>query len=121
MAIRVENSAELDFGIMVSAVTASHIRCRRTADTADVILIDASDVAAGAGERLVIEVGDLDFVFPEGTTGVSRHLNRTMVDNLFANVAWQVDLLTDASTVVAVRGYQQQSHSAWRITEEADS
>ena len=120
MAIRVENSAELDFGIMVSSVTASHIRCRRTADSDDVVLIDADDVAASAGERLVIEVGDIDLVFPEGTTGISRHLNRTMVDNLFSNVAWQVDLLTDANTVVATRGYQQQSHSAWRITEEAD-
>ena len=44
-----------------------------------------------------------------------------MVDNLFNNVAWQIDLLTDANTVISVRGYSQQSHSAWRITEEADS
>ena len=119
MAVRVENSADLDFGIMVSAVTATHIRCRRTADADDVILIDASDVAAAAGERLKINARELDFVFPDGA--ISRHLNRTMVDNLFANVAWQIDLLTDAATVIAVRGYSQQSHSAWRITEEADS
>ena len=118
MAIRVENSTDLDFGIMVSGVTASHIRCRRTADTADAILIDADDVAAAAGERLKINARELDFVFPEGTTGISRHLNRTMVDNLFNNVAWQIDLMTDASTPISVSGYSQQSHSAWRITEE---
>ena len=121
MAIRVENSTDLDFGIMVSAVTATHIRCRRTADNDDAILIDADDVAASAGERLKINARELDFLFPEGNTGISRHLNRTMVDNLFANVAWQVDLMTDANTPIAVGGYSQQSHSAWRITEEADS
>ena len=121
MAIRVENSTDLDFGIMVSGVTATHIRCRRTADTADVILIDASDVAASAGERLKINARELDFVFPDGSTGISRHLNRSMVDEFFANEAWQIDLMTDATTPIAVSGYSQQSHSAWRITEEADS
>lgn len=121
MAIRVENSAELDFGIMVSAVTATHIRCRRTADADDVVLIDANDVAAAAGERLKVNAREIDVVFPDGNTGVSRHLNRTMVDNLFNNVAWQIDLMTDASTPISVGGYSQQSHSAWRITEEADS
>ena len=121
MAIRVENSADLDFGIMVVGVTATHIRCRRTADNADVILIDAQDVAAAAGERLKINARELDFVFPEGNTGISRHLNRSMVDALFDDEPWQIDLLTDANTVIAVNGYAQVSHRAWRITEEADS
>ena len=121
MAVRVETSADLDFGIMITGVTATHIRCRRTADTDDVVLIDAQDVTAAAGERLKINAGELDFVFPDGTTGISRHLNRTMVDNLFNNVAWQIDLMTNATTPIAVRGYSQQSHSAWTITEEADS
>ena len=121
MAIRVQTSADLDFGIVVTGVTATHIRCRRTADTNDVILINADDVAAAAGERLKINSGELDFVFPDGTTGISRHLNRSMVDEFFNNVAWQIDLMTDATTVVAATGYSQQSHSAWAISEENDT
>ena len=120
MAIRVENSAIISFGTVLAAVTASHIRLTRTADPDDLVLIDADDVSAVAGDPLQINVGDIDIVFPDGTTGVSRHLNRSMVDEFFANEAWKVDLMTDASTVVATRGYSQQSHSAWRISEEAD-
>ena len=119
MAIRVENSTELDFGIVLSAVTVTHIRCRRTDDNDDQIVIDATDRPATAGRRLKINARELDFVFPDGD--VSRHLNRSMVDALFANKAWQIDLMTDASTPVSAGGYSQQSHSAWRITEEADS
>lgn len=120
MAVRVQTSADLDFGIMVTGVTATHIRCQRTDDTNDVVLIDADDVTAAAGERLKINSGELDILFPDGTTGVSRHLNRSMVDNLFNNVEWQIDLMTNATTPIAVRGYSQQTHTAWAISEEND-
>ena len=119
MAIRVENSTELDFGIVTQAVTVTHIRCRRTADTGDEITIDSQDRVAAIGRRLKINARELDFVFADG--GISRHLNRSMVDALFANKEWQIDLMTDASTVVSAGGYSQQTHTAWRITEEADS
>ena len=120
MAVRVENSTELDFGIVLAAVTVTHIRCQRTADTDDKITIDADDRVTQAGRRLKINARELDFLWPDGSTGISRHLNRTMVDEVFANEPWQVDLMTDASTPVSVSGYSQQSHSAWRITEEND-
>ena len=118
MAVRVENSADLDFGIMVTGVTATHIRLVRHAEGGDVILIDANDVAAAAGERLKINARELDILFPDG--GISRHLNKTMVDHVFDAERWNIDLMTDASTPVAVTGYSQQQHSAWRITEEGD-
>lgn len=118
MAVRVRNSARLDFGIMVAGVTATHIRGQRNGDTDDQFLIDANDVAAAAGERLVIEINGIDLLFPDG--GISRHLNRSMVDDYFDAEQWDIDLLTDASTVVATGGYSQQSHSAWTISEQND-
>ena len=118
MAVRVRNSAVLDFGIVTADVTATHIRGQRTDDTDDGFLIDAVDVAAEAGNRLTVPIGGVNVLFPDG--GISRHLNRSMVDAFFANEAYQIDLLTDASTVVSVGGYSQQSHSAWNITEQAD-
>ena len=118
MAVRVRNSARLDFGIMVANITATHIRGQRTSDTDDVFLIDANDVAAAAGERLVIEINGIDILFPDGA--ISRHLNRSMVDDYFANEAWQIDLLRNANTPITTGGYSQQSHSAWTISEQAD-
>ena len=121
MAIRIQNSARLDYGIIVPGVTATHIRLQRTAETDDEILIDAQDIAAAAGERLVVEIGGIDLIVPEGTTGWSRHLNRSQQDDYFANVSWNVDLLKAADTVINEQGYAgTQTHSAWTITEVAD-
>ena len=118
MAVRVRNSAVLDFGIVTAAVTATHIRGQRTTDTDDRFLIDALDVAAQAGNRLTVPIGGVDILFPDG--GISRHLNRSMVDDYFDSEEYQIDLLTDATTVVATGGYSQQTHDAWNITEQAD-
>ena len=117
MAIRVENQGALVFGTMAAEVTATHYRVQKAGAGAFVRPL-AADVTAAAGERLRVPAAMLDTIYPAGQL-TNAHM-RAMVDGYWEGETFQVDLMTDDSTVVADSGYAQQTLASWTITEEAD-
>ena len=117
MAIRIQTRDHLVFGIMAAGVTATHAKFQKAG--ADPIVKQLTDpVTAAAGERLRIPSGSLDVVYPAGETN-NTHM-RALLDPYWDGEAFQVDLMTDDSTVVADTGYSQQTYSNWAISEEND-
>ena len=118
MAIRVEPGADMTFGIMADgSVTATHGRFQKAGADPVVRPLTAA-VTAAVSERLRIPANMFDVVYPAG------ELNNDHMDAVVR--AWwdgetiQVDLMTDATTVVADSGYAQAEHSGWTFTNEAD-
>ena len=123
MAIRVDTSGDIIFGIMSAQVTVTHARFRRASDDGQpVIYTLPANVVANANEGLRIRSGMFDLVYKAGPLG-NTHM-KAVVESYWgaagSRVAFEVDLMTDDSTVVTDSGYSQQSYSAWAITEEAD-
>ena len=118
MAIRVEPGADLLFGTMADgSVTVTHGRVQKTGQDPVVRPLTAN-VTAAAGERLRVPVNMFDFVYPAGETN-NDHMD-AVVRAWWAGETIQVDLMTDAATVVADSGYAQATHSGWTFTAEAD-
>ena len=117
MAVRVQTSAALVFGIMASSRTATHARFQKSGAAPVVRQLTAS-VTAAAGERLRIPTGDLDIVYPVGQT-TNTHM-RALIDPYWDSETFQIDLMTSATAVISDTGYSQQTHSGWAISEEND-
>ena len=119
MAIRVQNGAALSFGVMEAQVRVTHTRVRR-GTTGQIVRTDAlsSAVNVAAGERLRIPSGDIDIVYPDGE--LERDHMDALVKAYWDGEDFAVDCLTAANTVVADDGYEQQVHSGWTFTKEAD-
>ncbi len=128
MAVRIENTAAINFGTFAAAATVTHIRIRRASDDGQpLVRALASSVAVANGNEFQIDAGRLDILYPSGTLGIDRtqsdaHM-QAVVESYWgagATLAMEVDAMTDANTPVAVTGYSQQSVSAWTLTTEAD-
>ena len=117
MAVRVQTQDDVAFGIMAAAVTATHVRVQKAGAAAVVKQLTAA-VTAAIGERLRIPSGDLDVVYPAGET-TNVHM-RAMTDPYWAGETFQLDLMTDDSTVISDSGYSQQTYSNWAISNEND-
>lgn len=119
MAIRVQTQADIGFGNAGAQVTMTHVRVRRVNNPQRPIVKQlVAPVVVLAGSPMQLPSGLLDIVYPAGDLG-NTHM-RGLVDPYWNNVTMQVDMLTDANTVVAVAGYSQQTYSNWAISEEAD-
>ena len=117
MAIRVQTQDDVVFGTMSASVTATHGRWQK-AGAEPVVRPLAANVTAGAGERLRIPSGMMDVVYPAGETN-NTHM-RALVDPYWDGATFQLDLMTDSTTVIADSGYAQQTYSNWAISEETD-
>ena len=117
MAIRVQTQENLIFGVVAAETTVTHGRFQK-AGAVPVVKQLAAPVTAPAGERLRIPSGSLDIVYPSGET-TNAHM-RALIDPYWGGEAFQVDLMTDDSTVVSDSGYAQQTYSNWAISTEND-
>lgn len=118
MAIRVQNSDIIVFGIMADAsVTATHGRIQKAGQDPVVRPLSAN-VTAAVGERLRVVANEIDFVYPSNQVG-DDHMD-AVIRSYWEGEEFQIDLMTDSSTVVADSGYSQQSSRNWGITTEAD-
>ena len=64
-------------------------------------------------------IGEIDLVFPANQL-VNAGLNALIALALNGTNALNIDLLTNATTVVTTSGYNQQSATNWTRSEEAD-
>ena len=117
MAIRVQTQDALVFGFMDAGVVATHARFQK-ADAVPVVKQLAAPVNVAADERLRIPVGMLDVVYLAGEL-TNAHV-MVIVQPYWDGETFQVDLMTDANTVIADAGYSQQVYSNWNITAEPD-
>ena len=119
MAIRVQTQADIVFGNAGAQVTMTHVRIRRNTNPQRPIVKQlVAPVVVLAGSPMTLPSGLLDIVYPAGDLG-NTHM-RGLVDPYWNNQTMQVDMMTDANTVVAVGGYAQKTYSNWAISEEAD-
>ena len=117
MAVRVENGEALAFGTFAAEAEVTHFRVTRGAHR----LVDgrplASAVTVGANEGCQFAEGEIDLLFPANEledAGLKQ-----MIDAEFAH-SITVDLMTDATTLVAVSGYAAASSSDWDTSVESD-
>lgn len=119
MAVRIQTQADINFGNMGAQVTATHIRFQKPgANPRPVVRQLAAPVTVAAGAPLILPSGLLDIVYVAGDLN-NTHL-RGLIDPYWANQSFELDMLTDANTVVADAGYNQRTYQNWSITEEAD-
>ncbi len=123
MAIRVENGAGLNFGTFGAAATVSHIRIRRGSDDGQpVVKALGTPVTVAVNEQFAINPGNLDIVYPAGDLTNAHML--ALVEGYWgttgSRTSMEIDAMTDASTVVSVSGYAQQSTNDWDVTQEND-
>ena len=120
MAIKVENSNALVFGVLESETVVTHGRFKKTGanDNTRITRPLAAAVTVGAGERLRIPANSLDVVYKTGQL-VDPHMD-AMVKAYWDGETFEVDLMTDATTVITTTGYSKQSSDAWTFTTESD-
>ena len=117
MAVRVQNGADINFGTFATAVTVSHIRIQKSGAAPSVKALQA-DVAVGANENFRIPEGDLDVLYPSGDLS-DAHMD-ALVKSYWNGETFQIDAMTDDSTVVTASGYSQQTTSDWDFSTEND-
>ena len=117
MAVRIQTQDIILFGTMAAAVTANHVKYQK-AGNAPVVKELTAPITVAAGEGLRFPSGDLDIVYPAGETN-NTHM-RAVLDPYWDGETFQIDLMTDDSTVIADSGYAQQTYSNWAISEEND-
>ena len=117
MAIRVQLGQDLSFGTMSAEVVATHGRFQK-AGAVPVVKQLAAAVTVAAGRPARVPAGMLDVVYPAGEL-TNAHV-RAVVEPYWDGETFQIDLMTDANTVVNDSGYGQQTNNDWDISEEAD-
>ena len=117
MAVRVQTQADIAFGVMDAQVVVSHVRFQK-AGAIPVVKALASSLTVAIGERLRVPSGMWDMVYPSGDF-TDAHM-RAMIDVYWDGETFQLDAMTDDSTVVSDNGYSQQTYSDWAISNEND-
>ena len=117
MAIRVQTQDAVVFGTMAADVTVTHGRFQK-AGAAPVVRPLAATLSVTAGQRLRVPAGMLDVVYPAGEL-TNAHM-MAVVNPYWDGQVFQLDLMTDATTVVSDSGYGQQTYQNWAISQEAD-
>lgn len=118
MAIRVQTQDHIIFGVMAADVAVTHGRFQK-AGVAPVVRPLVAVINVPAGNRLRVPSGDLDIVYLAGETN-NVHM-RIVVEAYWDGEDFQIDLMTDANTVVVDAGYLQQIYSNWAFSEEPDA
>ena len=120
MAVRVQNSTDLIFGVLAAETTITAIRFQK-AGAAPTTKRLAAAVTVPLNQQLRIATGDFDVVYPSGDLS-DVHM-KAVVDAYWDEETFQIDAMTGADgaeAVVTTSGYAQQTHSAWDIATEAD-
>ena len=110
MAIRVEPSSDLIFGVMAGAVGVTHTRVQK-AGAAPIVRPLGSTLNVPAGGQLQIPSTMFDIIYPKGQ--LSRAHMKALVEAYWDGETFQIDCMTAADTVVADANYSQQTHNAW--------
>ena len=118
MAVRIQNTAEINFGNAGAAVTITHWRIRK--GTVNLVLRGvATSRTLAVGQPMKVEAGEIDVVFPKGQcedAGIQDAWN-----NWFTGGGGVlIDLMTSDANVVAVSGYSQQTVAAFTLSIEND-
>ena len=124
MAVRAENGADLIFGIMAGALTATHWRAQKNGVNLLNPAIKAltSSLAVPAGDRLRIPEGMLDLIYRRGEMS-DAHIQACVEPELTTGDEIDVDMFTSSAVgdIIDDSGYSQQSTSDWDFSTEADS
>ena len=122
MAVRVQNGADINFGTFGAAATVTHVRVRRASDDGQPVVAQLSaSVAVASDEQFQIDEGNLDFLYPSGDMG-DTHM-QAVVEAYWGSggsLSMEIDAMTDATTVVSVSGYSQQTFGDWDVSTETD-
>ena len=120
MAIKVENSDALVFGVLEVETVATHGRFKKTGapDNTRITRQLTAAVTVAVGERLRIPANSLDVVYKTGQL-VDPHMD-ALVKAYWSGASFEVDLMTNATTVITTTGYSQQTTDAWDFTTEND-
>jgi len=105
------------FGIMSEQVTVTHTRVQKDGAAATVRPLGTPLVVA-EDERLRVPATAFDAVYPSGD--FSDTYMDALVKSYWQDQEFQIDCMTDDSTVVADAGYSQQLNSDWTFTTETD-
>ena len=119
MAFRVRNTNALIFGVMDAAVTVTHGRFRKAAgDAQPVVVALAAPLQVAAGNRLRLPANMLSVKYNTGQL-TDDHMEAA-VKPYWENQSFEIDLMTDDSTVVADSEYSQQATSAFTFDKPGD-
>ena len=118
MAIRVRNGSKITFGSMAAAVTVSHARFQEADDEHPVVRPLENRITAAATDVLEIDTNGIVLTYKSGEFG-DDHMEE-VVKAYWDGTDMEIDLMTDATTVVADTGYQQQTHGGWVFDTVAD-
>ena len=120
MAIKVENTDALVFGVLDTETVVTHARFKKASsnDNTRITRVLTAPVTVAAGERLRIPATDLDVVYKTGQLD-DEHLDE-VVKGYWNGETFEVDLMTSAMVVIATVGYSQQSTDSWTFTTEND-
>ena len=120
MAIRIEPTADIEFGTMGAAVEVTHVRVRPTAATTKAMVrpLDSTLSVPDSG-ALQIPSASFDVVIPSGQIG-DTFMDWLVKSGWDTTTSFQVDCMTDDSTPVTTSGYSQQTVTSWTVTTEDD-
>lgn len=118
MAVRIQNGAVVGFGVFSAETTVTHARISVGSDILTTRPLTTQRTIA-AGGQAQFAVGEIDVVIPANQL-LNGGLNALLALALNGTNALNVDLLTDATTVVTTSGYSQQAVTNWTRSNEAD-
>lgn len=118
MSFRVRNPGAINFGIMVNAVAATHVRFRRASDNGQSVIVNVTDVSAAAGEGLRLNVNQFAIKYNSGPL-TDAHMEEAIRD-YWDGIGFEIDAMTSQSQVVNDAGYSQQTYDGWTFDTPAD-
>ena len=118
MAVRIENGEAINFGTLAAETVITHGRV----SVGNVVLVTrplATNRTIAANGQAEFAIGDIDLLFPanEYENGGYQDLLELAFDG---TNSFNIDAMTDATTVVATSGYSQQSSANWTTSTESD-
>ena len=118
MAIRVQNSAVENFGILADETVITHGRV----SVGSVVLVTRpllTPRTIAAGGRAEFEIGDIDLVFPSSEFE-DAGFNALLALAFNGTNSLNIDAMTSDSAVVTTSGYTQQATADWNLSTEPD-
>ena len=116
MAVQAKNSADINFGVHNAAFTYTHVRTRVADDDSTPVTTTLSTPLVGlATNNAVLSAGELKFKISSGTAGQGSEVDvflKDLFDTKYgkagSKINFEIDALTDATTVSTISGYNQQ-------------
>ena len=118
MAVRVSNGAAENFGTFATEVDVSHFRARVGSDVLFTAALTTARTVAADGQA-EFAIGELDLLFPSADLADDGY-SALLALAFDGTNAFDVDLMTDSTTVVSASGYAQQAVTSWTRATEID-